>query len=60
MTSIIEIERVQLAKKSGGDKYEGTTDSGEVFTPYIPQSISRKDGKKVVKFKVTLEAIEFD
>lgn len=59
-TTEIMVERVQMAKKSGGDKYSGTTENGEQFIPYIPQDISRKDGKNVTKFKIILEAIEFE
>ena len=47
----ITFKLIQEAKKSGGDKYEG---EGE-FMIYIPQNISRPDGKVVKKFKITFE-----
>lgn len=34
------------AKKSGGDRY--VNEAGD-FTPYVPQTISRPDGKNPVK-----------
>ena len=60
MSVELELNVTQWDKKSGGDKYETTTEKGEPFVPYIPQSISRTNGKKVKKFKVTLEPLEFE
>lgn len=55
MMETIIVELKQEARKSGGDKYEGQTKNGEIFSPYIPQSISRSDGKAVKKLKITIE-----
>ena len=40
----IDISIAQPARKSGGDKYEGEYE-GEKVSPYLPQKITRKNGK---------------
>ena len=45
------------ARKSGGDRYEGSFDSGEDFTIYVPQSLSRRtDGTPVNSITITFES----
>jgi len=49
------IETVELkrpAQKSGGDRYESP--SGD-FIVYVPQRISRPDGKPLQRIKITFE-----
>lgn len=53
----INLELVQAARKSGGDKYEGDV-KGETrpFSIYVPQVISRANGPTPAeKITVTIE-----
>jgi len=48
MASTIQVNLIREAKKNGGDRYE----SSDGFVIYIPQNISREDGK--VKKTITV------
>ena len=51
----IKLELAKPARKQGGDKYEGRYE-GDEFHPYLPQRISRPDGRTPVReIKCTLE-----
>ena len=47
------------AKSQGGDRYESTDScivtGGKPFTTYLPQIVTRKSGKIVKQFNVTVE-----
>ena len=43
------------ARKKGGDRYEATLQDGEVMVIYVPQIISRPEGRLLQVIKVTFE-----
>jgi hypothetical protein len=43
----------RVAKKAGGDRYENSSD----LTLYIPQRISREDGKPIDKIEITFKSV---
>lgn len=46
----IKMKLERQAKKSGGDRYKGTTtNTAEELVIYFPQSISRPNGKEPAK-----------
>ncbi len=57
VSMIVELKRV--AKKAGGDRYEGITHNGEEFVVYFPQSISRQDNDQPTQtLQVNVEEVE--
>lgn len=53
----LTLKLVKSARKSGGDRYEGTVPTiGEVIVIYFPQSISRKAGAPAPQ--LTIEVTE--
>lgn len=55
MKHTIELELVKMARKSGGDRYEGEF-QGNDYVQYIPQNISRPNNRPepLPKAKITL------
>jgi hypothetical protein len=46
----------RIAKKSGGDRYEGSLpNEKDPFVIYLPQSVSRVGGVTIQKFELTLK-----
>ena len=52
MKKTIEVGLVREARKAGGDRYE----SADGFVIYIPQDISRPEGKILPAITITFES----
>ena len=44
------------AKKQGGDRYKGEL-NGEEITLYLPQSVTRREGRPLSDLSITIEGI---
>lgn len=58
MTLTVTLSRP--AKKKGGDRYETRMPDNDIFTTWLPQSVSRQGGDIVPMFKIVYYPLDED